>query len=56
VCLHCGFAANADWNAARNIAFRALAVSCNAATGLATVEAKTGNGTAAEVSRKAAAL
>ncbi len=28
-CKHCGFSANADWNAARNI--RALAVPCNAA-------------------------
>ena len=54
VCLHCGFSANADWNAARN--FRARAVSCNAAPGLAVVEAKTGNGTAAEISRKATAL
>ncbi len=31
VCQHCGFSANADWNAARNI--RALA-NCNVATGL----------------------
>jgi putative transposase len=53
-CLHCGFSAHADWNAARNI--RALAVSCNAAIELAIVEAKTGNGTAAEISRKATAL
>jgi putative transposase len=50
LCLQCGFSADADWNAARNI--RALA-ECNAATGLAIVEAKTGNGTAAEISRKA---
>jgi len=53
LCLHCGFSADADWNAARNI--RALA-ECNAATGLAIVEAKTGNGTAAEISRKATGL
>jgi putative transposase len=53
LCLHCGFSANADWNAARNI--RALA-ECKAATGLAIDEAKTGNRTAAEISRKATAL
>jgi IS605 OrfB family transposase len=53
LCKHCGFSANADWNAARNI--RALAVS-KAAIGLAIVEAKTGNRTAAEISRKATAL
>ncbi len=53
LCKHCGFSANADWNAARNI--RALAAS-KAATELAIVEAKTGNGTAAEISRKATAL
>jgi putative transposase len=52
-CKHCGFSANADWNAARNI--RALANS-KVATGLAVVEAKAGNGTAAEISRKATAL
>jgi IS605 OrfB family transposase len=49
LCKHCGFSANADWNAARNI--RALAV-CKTATELAIVEAKTGNGTEAEISRK----
>ncbi len=54
VCLHCGFSANADWNAARNI--RALAVSRNAVIELDIVEAKAGNGTAAEMSRKASAL
>ncbi len=53
VCLKCGFSANADWNAARNI--RALAAS-KAATELAIAEAKTGNRTAAEISRKATAL
>lgn len=53
LCKHCGFSANADWNAARNI--RALANS-KVATGLAVVEAKTGNRTAAETSRKATAL
>ena len=53
LCKHCGFSANADWNAARNI--RALAAS-KAATELAIVEAKAGNGTAAEISRKATAL
>jgi len=52
LCLHCGFSANADWNAARNI--RALGAS-KAPTGLAVVEAKAGNGTAAEISRKATA-
>src|SRR5207248_2068795 len=52
-CRHCGFSADGDWNAALNI--RALAER-NAATGLAVVEAKTGNGTAAETSRKAAGL
>ena len=40
LCKHCGFSANADWNAARNI--RALAAS-KAAIELAVVEAKTGN-------------
>jgi Putative transposase DNA-binding domain len=54
LCKHCGFSADVDWNAARNI--RALAVLCNAAIELAIVEAKTGNGTAAEISRKATAL
>ena len=53
LCKHCGFSANADWNAARNI--RALAES-KAATELAIVEAKTGKRTAAEISRKATAL
>ena len=53
VCKHCGFSANADWNAARNI--RALATS-KAAIELDIVEAKTGNRTAAEMSRKATAL
>ena len=53
LCQHCGFSANADWNAARNI--RALAAS-KAATELAIVEAKAGNRTAAEISRKATAL
>jgi IS605 OrfB family transposase len=53
LCKHCGFSANADWNAARNI--RALAA-CKAATELAIVEAKTGNRIAAEISRKATAL
>jgi putative transposase len=53
LCLHCGFSADADWNAARNI--RALAAS-KAATELAIVEAKAGYGTAAEISRKATAL
>ncbi len=51
-CLRCGFSANADWNAARNI--RALA-KCKVAIGLAVVEAKTGNRTAAETSRKSTA-
>ena len=53
LCKHCGFSANADWNAARNI--RAQAVS-KAASELAVVEAKTGNRIAAETSRKATAL
>lgn len=51
-CLKCGFSANADWNAARNI--RALANS-KVATGLAALEAKTGNRTAAKASRKSTA-
>jgi IS605 OrfB family transposase len=53
LCLHCGFSANADWNAALNIRAQAK---CKLASGLAAVEAKTGNGTAAEASRKATAL
>jgi IS605 OrfB family transposase len=53
LCKHCGFSANADWNAARNI--RALAAS-KAPTELAIVEAKTGNRTEAQISRKATAL
>ena len=53
LCKHCGFSANADWNAARNI--RAQAAS-KAASELAVVEAKTGNRIAAEISRKATAL
>jgi len=53
LCLHCGFSADADWNAARNI--RALGAS-KASTELAIVEAKTGNGAAAEVSRKSPRL
>jgi putative transposase len=52
-CLHCGFSADADWNAARNIRAQA---NRKLASGLAVVEAKTGNGTAAETSRKATAL
>jgi IS605 OrfB family transposase len=53
VCKHCGFSVNADWNAARNIRAQA---NCKLASGLAIVEAKAGNGTAAEISRKATAL
>jgi IS605 OrfB family transposase len=55
LCKHCGFSANADWNAARNI--RALAAS-KAAIELAIVEAKipARRETAAEISRKATAL
>jgi len=50
VCKHCGFSANADWNAARNI--RALAAS-KAATELDNVDPRSNLG---ELSRKAAAL
>jgi len=50
VCKHCGFSANADWNAARNI--RALAAS-KAATELDNVDPRSNLG---ELSRKATAL
>ena len=53
VCKHCGFSVNADWNAARNI--RALGAS-KSSKELAIAEAKTGNGTAAEISRKSPRL
>jgi putative transposase len=55
LCKHCGFSANADWNAARNI--RAQAAS-KAASELAVVEAKipARREIAAEISRKATAL
>jgi IS605 OrfB family transposase len=52
-CKACGHGAHADLNAARNIRARAMS---KVALGLAIVEAKAGNGTAAEVSRKATAL
>jgi len=47
-CRHCGYSANADFNAARNIQAKALV------TGpmVGVVEAKTGNGTAAETAYK----
>jgi IS605 OrfB family transposase len=49
LCKHCGFSANADWNAARNIRAQAA---CKTALELAIIETKTGNRTAVEISRK----
>jgi transposase len=53
VCEACGHRADADVNAARNIRARAIS---KLAPGLTTVEAKTGNGTAAEVCWKSPGL
>jgi putative transposase len=53
LCKHCGFSANADWNAARNIALRAQGAS-KPSSELAVAEAKipARRETAAETSRK----
>lgn len=52
-CQHCGYSTNADGNAARNIRDRAVR---KAASKLGIAEAKAGNGTAAEMTRKATGL